>query len=72
MRRMSISPLQAMERGGLKGFGFSVTFHEPQSSKPSPSPEARTTAEPAASGSVPRDDASTPLPVSGPIPGDVR
>lgn len=45
MRHMSITPLRAIERNGLKGFGFTVSFHDFQSSNPSPSPGAKTTAD---------------------------
>jgi len=38
-RIMSMTPLQPREANGLKGFGFTVTFDDPNSSAPTSSPE---------------------------------
>lgn len=74
MRHMSITPLRAIERNGLRGFGFSITFDEIQSSGPlTPPSEPQTPAEPTAIGKAnPETNAPPPWPVSGPNSGAAR
>lgn len=75
MRHMSITPLRAIERNGLRGFGFSITFDEIQSSGPlTPPSEPQMPAELAASCPATPDEAFLP-PVqasSGPNSGAAR
>ena len=70
-RGFAITPLKAIERNGLKGFGFSITFEDTPSFSVRPNESETTEPLVPLSGSNP-DEVSSSHASSGPIPGGVR